>query len=1500
MRNPLCRGLMAAAAVLHLLFPAASLRSDEVDDVVITEIMYNPASGDRQEDFIEIHNRSTTRTYSLLDWRFSRGVDFTFPDIQLGPQEYLVICANKARIQQVYRIANVTGDWDPNTTLDNGGERIRLVNAGGITVDEVTYDDRAPWPILADGYGHSLERRRLDYPSDDPANWGASSAGTSWTRFTVTGIASSSTLYIYLTAAGTAYLDDVRIHPVGNPGDNRVQNGGFESLNTGWTRSGNHSGSSSSTEQARSGSRSMKIVATGAGSGSTTSISQTGLGLINGDQYTLELWVLFTQPGQSLIARLSGTGGLGEPLFLEASGGGATPGRQNSLFTTDLPPFVYPIEHSPATPTSASAVTLLATVRDDVAVASVTAFYDSGAGFQMVPMLDNGLNGDGAAGDGIFGARIGSFATGTIVRYWVEATDNLGQVGSYPFFGNPTPTLGFYIEPPGINPGFQARANSNPAVASPKPPVYHFILDPVHLDANGHLANNLTTYRRGIFIFNGEVFDNVRIRHRGQSSLGVSKKHWKVNFNKDHRFLTPFDGHPEVDNFNLQSSYGDKTFLREWLSYKAWMDIGRPGLEMWHVRLYLNGAYRGLYVHLENPDEDWMDRTGLDDEGWLWKSYSQAQSGSTGGFELDADAGRPAEANAALSSFLSQINSLTGDNLVNFINANMDVGSFTDFLVIHQLISNADHPAKNYLVYADEDMPAGTWTYYGWDMDLTHGRNFECGGGGVYNDTIRHDMFGDPLFLFGTSARPKCDGPWNGVINAFLFRTTAFREQYYARLGELLDQLYHPDVIIPVIDSMAAPLASEVNLDWNRNSPYGNRATHQFHVNQLKSWAQNRYNYIATNLATISSPDISNLSCLRDGENASLSWTNHATYTQIRIYRNNQLLRTLGGNATSATVALDLDSTVNSFRVASIAGGLERPGLSCSIILATGGFAKVIDENFNSPVPASELSVNCSAAQRNGRLELTEPVGGQAGSAFFRTRFPNGGFIADFDLRFDEPSAQGADGIVFILNTGNDTTVCGAAGGAMGYFTADGGTPAIPGYAIVFDTWQNAGEISHNWVGFIDSAAGGTPRIARDVPEEFNGNGAFHARVIADNGTFTLLLSNPGINMAEREIFTYTVPGFLERNTYFGFSAGTGGAVARHSVDNFCLQISTGSGPPSAAFIASPVNGTAPLTVSFTNQSAGDVTTYLWEFGDGRSSTLPNPSHTYLDGGTYTVSLTASGPGGTDQMIRQDYITVGNPIQVTAEFIGSPLIGTRPHTVTFTNQSTNAASYSWDFGDGGSSTAVSPTYVYASAGEYTVTLTAIGPGGARDTRARINYVQVDDELAANFNAFPTGGPAPLVVQFVDASRGSTIGSWSWDFGDGATSTESNPQHSYTRDGVYTVRLQVSGFAEISTRTRTDFIRVGDVASEPVFLRGDANGDGRVDISDAIAILNSLFLGTFHIDCQDAADVDDNGRLELTDTIRILNFLFLSGPPPEPPHPLPGVDPTPDSLPPCER
>ncbi len=164
---------------------------------------------------------------------------------------------------------------------------------------------------------------------------------------------------------------------------------------------------------------------------------------------------------------------------------------------------------------------------------------------------------------------------------------------------------------------------------------------------------------------------------------------------------------------------------------------------------------------------------------------------------------------------------------------------------------------------------------------------------------------------------------------------------------------------------------------------------------------------------------------------------------------------------------------------------------------------------------------------------------------------------------------------------------------------------------------------------------------------------------------------------------------------------------------------------PTAAFTGSPTSGDAPLTVDFTDQSS-NATSWSWDFGDGSgTSTQQNPSYTYDAPGTFTVTLTATNSCGSDDEVKTDYITVTCTAPV-ANFTGSPTSGYAPLTVDFSDQSTGATSWSWDFGDGfGSSTQQNPSYTYDTPGTYTVALTAANSCG-NDIETKTNYITVSE------------------------------------------------------------------------------------------------------------------------------------------------------------------------------
>jgi PKD repeat protein len=272
--------------------------------------------------------------------------------------------------------------------------------------------------------------------------------------------------------------------------------------------------------------------------------------------------------------------------------------------------------------------------------------------------------------------------------------------------------------------------------------------------------------------------------------------------------------------------------------------------------------------------------------------------------------------------------------------------------------------------------------------------------------------------------------------------------------------------------------------------------------------------------------------------------------------------------------------------------------------------------------------------------------------------------------------------------------------------------------------------------------------------------------------------------------------------------------------------ISVDPAPLAIDFTATPAQGANPLQVAFDDTSTGATTTgWIWSFGDGGSfSVLQSPTHTYTAPGSYTVSLSAFVGPQVDMLVKTDLITV-DPAPLIVDFTATPAQGINPLQVAFTDTSTGATTtaWSWDFGDGNSSTQQNPTQTYTLPGSYTVSLTAF-VGQQSETLVKTDYITVDPApLIAGFDASPTQGFNPLQVAFTDTSTGAMATSWHWEFGDGFVSVQQDPSHTYTTPGTYMVSLTTFWGPQSDTLVKGDFITVDPAPLVVDFTGSPAQG-----------------------------------------------------------------------------
>jgi gliding motility-associated-like protein len=281
-------------------------------------------------------------------------------------------------------------------------------------------------------------------------------------------------------------------------------------------------------------------------------------------------------------------------------------------------------------------------------------------------------------------------------------------------------------------------------------------------------------------------------------------------------------------------------------------------------------------------------------------------------------------------------------------------------------------------------------------------------------------------------------------------------------------------------------------------------------------------------------------------------------------------------------------------------------------------------------------------------------------------------------------------------------------------------------------------------------------------------------------------------------------------------TAGTYPAILTVSSSSGCTAKDTQNIIAAAGSVQSTFTGhdsaCVGTPVSFQNTSTPPPSVANWDFGDGTTASGQNVSHTYTTPNTYTVKL-VNVFGGCNDSISKPIIVLAPPV---ANFKGDDTVTcSNSLTVNFTDLSTNATNWSWNFGDGNTSIAQNPSHTYTGYGSYTVTLTVSNSTGCSGTFAKTSYVQIVQPTVQITN-LPLYGCAPFsLTPVIQDSLAGGVTSYLWDFGDGTTSSAATPPPHVYPAGTYVLKLTLTG-AGGCTATTSDTVKVGTTKPTAAF------------------------------------------------------------------------------------
>ncbi len=525
--------------------------------------------------------------------------------------------------------------------------------------------------------------------------------------------------------------------------------------------------------------------------------------VVAGNDVPLDANLALLQTGKNVLAiqvlNQSGSSDLlVDPVLTAQSGATAvgylstpTPGAPNSS-VMQIGPMIDAVVASPNQPLAGQPITVTAVVAAFAAPvdpASVRLTYRVMYGSEVqTAMADDGVTaGDAIAGDGVYTAQIPSsaFSPGKMVRWYVTASDTSGASSRAPTYLDPLDSPQYY-----------GTVVVDPSVTTSLPVIYWFVQDP-------NAAATVAGTRTSLYM-DGQFYDNVRVDLHGQSTALPEFIKKSFNFDANSGLKFSFSGtFGSVSDFNLLTNYADKTYVRNALAYDIYTEAGGPGLQAFSAVVQRNGVYYGLYDVVEEAQSEYLSRVGLDPEGALYKMGNGFDSATN---EVEKKT-RKYEDNSDLEQLVNTV-SLNSTQGEIWVDDNLNLASWVNYLAVQTLIANRDYGQKNYYLYRDTN-DTQLWSLLPWDVDLSFGHQWN-----------QLEYYFDDDLIWNDGAYVYQGG--NHLINR-LIANPQFTQMYARRVRTLTDEFYGlpgqnigTSAVVEKINALLAEIGADAAIDRNK------------------------------------------------------------------------------------------------------------------------------------------------------------------------------------------------------------------------------------------------------------------------------------------------------------------------------------------------------------------------------------------------------------------------------------------------------------------------------------------------------------------------------------------------------------------------------------------------------------------------------------------------------------------------------------------------------------